>query len=1259
MEFIDNSGHKFILESYSKNPIGYEYDNMPYIFWMNTWHNEKLSVNNYYFKEINFLVETDSASISDLNSILKINITIQSDIYRFIPNNILHEAFKNADNIKDIYNKIEIDIDNANYQQLTQDDLTCAVIQDENKTYALIPVYIIGMSDKQGVWTSDILIYVNNNGQEEWTPVTVGGDWGTENEIVEINASNMGISLPKDILKAVYSQSFYNDTFDERLYSKKLKEYLLDYQHLRMQQGNYAGAIAGLSWFEWRDNVTMSKLLKTDNDIQDQYLRDFFNTDSDFMESFKKFRNSTYISLVLKDNTETGEYYKAYITNNIGEVGEGMPVLEDLLDKLVLTEEGRDEPLYYWRPYYDWCFDQLGLKLAALAYYYERYFLPVHLNIHSAAIEHKVYMNVTKLSVNRPVMSTVLPVINMSAGSDTVTFPKGHIIYLTHQHHIVDEHYNEFETVNESKTLYEIDDTCMAVPVRFTDGYHNCVLILMHNDIKIYESQFNFFQKNSDSSSVYHSLVIYPKYLDYAGDWVNNDFTIYLLCDNKWYTYNFTVRIPDANIQLGTLQYDLQDFRQLASISDNNIEFNIHMSDPGLAVTRHAGFLSDLEDSVDDNIKFQNFLKKYIQEHNIPNSDKYYNSIHIFDIYKETEPENLFTLPENMFLFFDGYMFKGHYDPDTRDTVITIYNKPEDYIYISGDTDTLSESADVYDWWDLQTDIEKYQNPVLSLVTEEYGYYTDINGDYTGTAYANVTMKEYAGQMTFRNFGDFKAYRPVGDKIDNITLDDNGQYQITVVESGNTLTYRLDYTVKYAKLDSDGQFEEYIPTIFEISDITKLLSGNINSNYAIIVSFWYDDITAQEKYIYHKYTGEVTHKDDGGYGMIDNGTGYSEEKKLLKINCFKYHDNIHNIDLPVIYPGMHWYDIDSGWNPEHDVNDAVEKHLQIENDNIDTADTVYNFKNYFQKKLSNNTDNAIIYHLYAEADDTDIQFWLDDEKITFENNETDISVKPGETKILYIVLPETIKNNIKDSTDIRIFLTVLSDKPADKKYTVMKYNPEEYQGEGLFTLDFNKKQYTYGENKGTGIVALYNDFFEKNLNYKIKLNVNAGYDFYLMHDSKQWYGVYISRRPLSRLGKPSNYNIKKTDKEIYFKGESTNRCYKLVHYKSGRSFLVNRMRFLNANGINHFTGDDIIAARLVSNSHLLTDINAGSKWYLKGMSAGMPQGTVTESMTEEALLSLPKGFSKFPKGYYNLSVRYTLGNDVHRQYMKTARLRVD
>ena len=56
--------------------------------------------------------------------------------------------------------------------------------------------------------------------------------------------------------------------------------------------------------------MTIVSLLKTDNQFMTQFVRDYFDTESDILESFSNFINTTLLSLIVQENMETGRYKK-------------------------------------------------------------------------------------------------------------------------------------------------------------------------------------------------------------------------------------------------------------------------------------------------------------------------------------------------------------------------------------------------------------------------------------------------------------------------------------------------------------------------------------------------------------------------------------------------------------------------------------------------------------------------------------------------------------------------------------------------------------------------------------------------------------------------------------------------------------------------------------------------------------------------------------------------------------------------------------
>ena len=529
MEFIDNTGHIFSLPSFEQKPIGYEYEERDYIFWMDVESYNYLSVNNYYAKTINVLINLSNFGLTiddNVNENLDIEVILDSKVFKLANPAYLQESICGNENILDI-----VDISEHCTNKLTNDEIFIVKTKDNYSTYGIMPLYVIGKADEPGTWISNILIHVSSKEKEDelvvhdWCPISVGGEFQEVYEQLVIHGQNMGVSLPKEIIKAVYQGSFVNDVFNETLYNQKLKEYMLNFMGIKGEQGNFKSALNALNWFGYGEKLTISKLLNTDNNIKQQYLHDFFDIDYDLLDSFKTFRNSTYVALRLKINMETGKYeqqdiermyqgiYKhlldiecdneelikqlnlldTYYENDftyIGEedivkvefAGEGNPIMEDLLSKNIKIKVGHKNEQYdYITSYFDFSMFELGIKLSCLRYFYEKYFLPIHLKVHSASLSHKVYGNDLKLTAVQRVNITEQPICTEDIDYDVI-FPADHVHYFKKQTHYVDENFNEFDyRIDEAdKNYFYLCDTCVNIPITFSsiNKYYDCVLLL-------------------------------------------------------------------------------------------------------------------------------------------------------------------------------------------------------------------------------------------------------------------------------------------------------------------------------------------------------------------------------------------------------------------------------------------------------------------------------------------------------------------------------------------------------------------------------------------------------------------------------------------------------------------------------------------------------------------------------------------------------------------------------------------------------------
>lgn len=519
MDFIDNYGHVFSMPSYNKKPIGYQYEENRYIFWINDKEENKLSINNYYVKIVNLLLDRDNLS--------KINITCESERFKLMK----YSQVKDSIDGKSIEDNFSYNLV-GDFNNEDDEDILCINLED-NK--CIVPIYIISTSNEEGSWYTNILIHISYKDQsEEYSYITVGGVFVDECEQLIINGRNFGIDLPKDIIKAVYQGSYYNEEFNTNLYNEKLKEYLMNYIGIKGELGNFNSIENSLKWFGWNNHISISKLLQTDNQFKNQFIRDYFDIKSDLLKSFNTFRNSTYISLKLELNKELEE--ENLFDFNKEFWGEGKPKLESLIDKDIIVESEIKNSLKYIKKYYDYSFSELGLKLCCLKYFLEKYFLPIHLSIYSLSMNENCFANDIKF-VNTSKVSVIEKLIYTPDNKINVKFPISNTFYFNKQIHFVDENLNEFnisdidKIKNSKENIFYINDTCVNIPISFEgnnkENYFNCNLILEKKNKSLQPIQtieFNNikFNYNSDLLFIKNNNIVSSN-IEYSFRYDNND----------------------------------------------------------------------------------------------------------------------------------------------------------------------------------------------------------------------------------------------------------------------------------------------------------------------------------------------------------------------------------------------------------------------------------------------------------------------------------------------------------------------------------------------------------------------------------------------------------------------------------------------------------------------------------------------------------------------------------------------------------------
>lgn len=302
---------------------------------------------------------------------------------------------------------------------------------------------------------------------DSYTQITVGGTFIDEQEELIINGKNMGIHLPKEIIRSIYDSSFYHKYPNEKLLKDKMKELLLNYMSIKGECGNFKSVYNSLKWFGWADKVEISKLIKTDNEFQNQFILDYFSINTDIKDVYRFFNPTNMISLSVKGNTEDGFNQQNY---NNSLIGEGKPIMKDLFNEVV---EVKDQGISFYKPYYNFMFNELALKLDCLKYYYQTYFLPIHIKINRASIDYKVYANTVKMTAIGFEKQTEAPVY-VPDNSIKVVFPEEHTLLYYKSEHYIDSMFNEFSNYNRSynndnNDLYYVNENCIFIPITFKD----------------------------------------------------------------------------------------------------------------------------------------------------------------------------------------------------------------------------------------------------------------------------------------------------------------------------------------------------------------------------------------------------------------------------------------------------------------------------------------------------------------------------------------------------------------------------------------------------------------------------------------------------------------------------------------------------------------------------------------------------------------------------------------------------------------------
>lgn len=1056
MEFIDKTGHIFSLNSYSEYPTGYEYEENPYVFWIN--ETGKLSINNYYIKPIR-IVLSDNYSFTDNT---KLSIKLESSTFGLLGSVELNKLLRRQHNLFEYFNISEKNIK----QELTEDDVIVLnnLTDDNNNLYSMITFYIVCYSTSASVMLTNILIDVSENSVHDYCPITVGAEFVDENEMLIINGKNMGISLPKDILRAIYKSSFYNYANDEYLYNSKLKELLLNIMDIKGECGNYKSAINALKWFGWGDKLKLVKLIETDNQFINQYILDSFDITNDFIESYNLFRNTSFIKLFIEGTEETDEINKQNF--DIDFWGEGKPIVKDLINSNnYYTYDEND--LKFYKPYYDFLFDELGLKLAALEYYYKKYFLPIHIFIHSCTIEFQCFTNDNKIitAPNKTILTEIPQLTYDIKNNITVEFPNENYVMLTTQTHYLDDNYNEFNkyivNANEDNNslYYWVYENCMSIPIKFNqydsngeekeEQYYDCNIILekLEKSTYNYIYSFNFYFDYNEFFTLNIS--------DENGNATNN-----VLISHKLWKVNYnnqklimTDEWSDYMSYSDTKKYILENYINKVPFLAEKPTFNIKI--------KTINYLSQIKANNFNYIKYAN-CEIIDDEHKI-----------IFERnFKFVQNKNDKTSYYKNFVIVPK-LFGKLYD-------INFWLNNEFNIYLSVNNK----------WYNYNFNC-KVPELQLEIGKLKYKYFLNTT--------INDVNNSYFGQQPFIDqHGDVSLFNQINGLTDNSVSFNRFIWQPNLVKVNNIDFFDnlLEYYKNYKYNITYNKEDKNINVISCIEGNTNMDDIQLNDLYYVIT------LNNQKFYIHNDVIREYFLHNNGQYIKLNLNQLTNENASL---DWAIYYDDSNKLNFISVYNESNYPDYYNLNENEYRGSSGSLNKDEFDNvliTNEDGTTLKFNTVNYNKLETNildtSNNDNFIIVFEDEEIVDKKylyIFFELDN------NNCIHFYIKDIYNNNYYLLIEKTIYKNIN----------ILLDKYKDL-YNIV--NNKKYLNKiHLFDLYKNNQLFLYDKNISQKELAeIYNIFFNQNYpQYSPKINIDDIYDLYLMHDNYQWYVLFISK----------------------------------------------------------------------------------------------------------------------------------------------------
>jgi hypothetical protein len=635
--------------------------------------------------------------------------------------------------------------------------------------------------------------------------------------------------------------------------------------------------------------------------------------------------------------------------------------------------------------------------------------------------------------------------------------------------------------------------------------------------------------------------------------------------------------------------------------------------------------------------KLSNTLDKYVQNTSVL-SKKYLNRMHLFELYKQAPvKDDLLYIRRNFNVQFGNMLFSHNIEPEFNTDGSLKVGANKIFVYAlpkyretaqNGITSTQTDIV-VSDEWHNVDDTAGNNTAPDNI---EYLYYTDNNDNAINEMSYSVYKTEEVNELE------------KGKKV---------QTKFSTIQELDDYFNQPELTGVYYKvlniLDENGK--EIIVTNHNFYDTYNVLQGKSSIKYSINIQPYKTVKSGEIISVPHVVSvDKVQFDNDGPYTEIDG--------KRIKVYIKRDYESPYS----ATQPGIHFYNI---WDGRDDA--YVQQDLESITSGLDIDRSIMNYLCYKIKLQKPEGETDVRYKLELGHNFTGtapkLYVSCDGGLYNSVTNNT-FTVKFNDNKkevicLFYIELPDIVgtdkyyvephlyRLHAEENSYVNIYY---SDTVGDNDSSIQVGNTTLYPVSSERNLLYKEffKETTFKDIPGTGDVVYIDDI----LNTSGALRGEAlQYDMYLMHDTKKYYVVLISRQTESNV--TTLKDLEFVNKHILVKGYSEQSEYKLVWQRADDRFLINRMSIKDKEGNNMFSKDEIPVIYTTNYSNMWAAPEYDHKWTVQNKSI-LTHNEEKTYKTEYLILG-----ENLNRGYYRIQQNYNISYIRNNYNHITTTIRVD